>query len=415
MSKLGRVLFMTFFTISVSFGVMIVKKVTVISPYHGGSHKAWAAGWQTHSRHEVALLTLPDRFWKWRMHGGAVTLARRWREGVKRGELDRPDVFLATDMLDVTTFLALTRPYTAHTPLILYMHENQLTYPLPQDGRTGPMRRQMGERDYHYVFINYASMLAADRILFNSRYHLKSWFAALPNFLKHFPEYNELGSIERLREKSDVLPVGVDFSRLEIGDRRLEIGAKSLISNLRSPLILWNQRWEYDKNPGAFFAALYAAAEAGLPFRVALCGQVYGKRPSIFHEAQEKLGDRIIHAGFADEEMYRRLLWEAAVVISTAHHEFFGIAILEAVYCQTFPLLPRRLSYPELIPEAYHLQCLYDNQEGLVQRLKWALTHGEEVKDTAVTLSRTISRFNWSHMAPHYDAEIGSILKIEPI
>ncbi len=399
---------MTFFTISVSFGVMIVKKVTVISPYHGGSHKAWAAGWQTHSRHEVALLTLPDRFWKWRMHGGAVTLARRWREGVERGELDRPDVFLATDMLDATTFLALTRPYTATIPLILYMHENQLTYPLPQDGRTGPMRRQLGERDYHYVFINYASMLAADRILFNSRYHQESWFAALPNFLKHFPEYNELGSIENLQEKSKVLPVGVDFAKLQI----TQLPNHSIT---QSPLILWNQRWEYDKNPEAFFAALYAVAEAGIPFRVALCGQVYGKRPSIFDEAQEKLGDRIVHAGFADDDTYRRLLWEAAVVISTAHHEFFGIAILEAIYCQTFPLLPRRLSYPELIPEPYHLQCLYNNQEGLVQRLKWVLTHEEEVRDTAVPLSRAVSRFDWSHMAQQYDAEIGSILKIEPI
>ncbi len=401
---------MTFFTISVSFGVMIVKKVTIISPYHGGSHKAWAAGYQKHSRHEVTLLTLPDRFWKWRMHGGAVTLARRWREGAEYGKFDRPDVFLATDMLDVTTFLALTRPYTATIPFILYMHENQLTYPLPQDGRTGPMRRQRGERDYHYVFINYTSMLAADRVLFNSRYHRESWFAALPNFLKHFPEYNELGSIERLRGKSEVLPVGVDFKRLEIGDWRLAQNLQSPITNPQSPLILWNQRWEYDKNPEAFFAALYAVAEAGIPFRVALCGQVYGKRPSIFAEAQEKLGSRIIHADFADDDTYRQLLWEAAVVISTAHHEFFGISILEAIQCQTFPLLPHRLSYPELIPEPYHLQCLYANQGGLVQRLKWVLTHGEEAQDTAVALSRAVTRFDWPRIALQYDEIIRNVI-----
>ncbi len=392
---------MTFFTISVSFGVMIVKKVTLISPYHGGSHKAWAAGYQKYSRHEVSLLALPARFWKWRMHGGGVTLARRWREGVERETLARPDVFLATDMLDVTTFLALTRPYTGHIPLILYMHENQLTYPLPPDGRAGPMRRQRGERDYHYVFINYASMLAANRVLFNSHYHRESWFAALPRFLKHFPEYNELGSIERLREKSAVLPVGVDFERLKM----------SQLPNYpitQPPLILWNQRWEYDKNPESFFAALRAVAEAGIPFRVALCGQAYGKRPPVFAEALERLGNRVVHVGFAGEETYRRLLWEAAVVISTAHHEFFGIAILEAIYCQTFPLLPRRLSYPELIPEPYHLQCLYDDQAGLVQRLKWVLTHGEEVRNTAVALSRAVARFDWSQIAPQYDAEISS-------
>ena len=44
----------------------------------GGSHQAWAEGYAAHSAHMVELLTLPARFWKWRMHGGAVTLARRW-------------------------------------------------------------------------------------------------------------------------------------------------------------------------------------------------------------------------------------------------------------------------------------------------------------------------------------------------
>jgi hypothetical protein len=66
------------------------------------------------------------------------------------------------------------------------MHENQLTYPLPADGRTGPMRRQHGERDHHYAFINYASMLAADRVFFNSQYHLESFFARCPNFCAIF-------------------------------------------------------------------------------------------------------------------------------------------------------------------------------------------------------------------------------------
>ena len=44
------------------------------------------------------MLTLPDRFWKWRMHGGAVTLARRFMaDGV-----GSPDVVLATDEGEVT-------------------------------------------------------------------------------------------------------------------------------------------------------------------------------------------------------------------------------------------------------------------------------------------------------------------------
>jgi glycosyltransferase involved in cell wall biosynthesis len=225
-------------------------RIHLISPYHGGSHQAWAEGWQQASQHELTLHTLPDRFWKWRMHGGAVTLARRFLASNAT-----PDLMMATDMLDLTTFLALTRQRTARVPTAVYLHENQLTYPLPQDGRTGPMRRQLGERDHHYAFINFSSMLAADHIFFNSRYHLDSFFEALPNFLKHFPEYNELGSVPILQKKSQVLPVGIAFQRLAV--------AYPPQANA-TPLILWNQRWEYDKNPELFFAALYAVAEAGI-------------------------------------------------------------------------------------------------------------------------------------------------------
>lgn len=367
--------------------------IHLISPYHGGSHKAWAEGWQQTSQQAITLHTLPDRFWKWRMHGGAVTLARRFL-----AENPRPDLLLATDMLDLTTFLALTRPITANVPTAVYMHENQLTYPLPKNGRAGPMRRQLGERDRHYAFINYASMLAADAVFFNSSFHLTSFFAALPRFLKHFPEYNELGTVQKLKKKSQVLPVGIQFERLALPTLPAQ--------HETAPLILWNQRWEYDKNPDAFFAALYRAAKRGLDFRVALCGQQYGKRPSVFEEALQKLGSRIVHVGHADQETYRQLLWAADITLSTAHHEFFGISVLEAIFCQTFPLLPRRLSYPELIPEHFHQTCLYTNAADLDTKLAWALTHRSETKQTATQLATAVSHFSWQQTAPLYDEKM---------
>lgn len=369
-------------------------KILLVSPYHGGSHQAWAEGYGRYSAHTVQLLTLPARFWKWRMHGGAITLSRRY--------LEQPvaaDLILATDMLDLTTFLALTRAHTHATPTAVYMHENQLTYPLPQDGRTGPMRRQLGERDQHYAFVNFASMLAADRVLFNSAYHRDVFFAALPRFLKHFPEYNELNSIARLKEKSETLPVGVDFARLA-PPRASQSPAGA------PPLVLWNQRWEYDKNPAAFFRALYTLAAEGVAFRVALCGQQYGRQPRAFARAQEQLSARIIHVGYANDELYRRLLWQAAVTVSTAHHEFFGISVVEAIGCRTFPVLPRRLSYPELLPADWHAACLYDDEEGLRTRLRWALTHPQEARETAAALATAVRRFDWHEIAPRYDARL---------
>ncbi len=378
-------------------------RIALISPYHGGSHQAWAEGYQRQSANDVTFFALPPRFWKWRMHGGAVTLARRFLQSETR-----PDLLLATDMLDLTTFLALTRPHTGRTPSVLYMHENQLTYPLPEEKGGGPMRRQKGERDLHYAFINYASMLAADCVLFNSRYHRRSFLDALPNFLKHFPEYNELQTVEETAAKSRVLPAGVDAERLEGAEGPPGVARTAAE---RPPLIIWNQRWEYDKNPRAFFRALYAVAAENVPFRLALCGESFRRRPVEFEEAQERLAEQIVHVGYAEPERYRSLLWEAEVTLSTAVHEFFGISILEAIICHTFPILPRRLSYPELIPEAFHQHCLYEDEDGLVQRLRRALTEREETAATAAALAPKVSSFSWREVAPRYDTLFRQIVE----
>lgn len=367
--------------------------ILLLSPYHGGSHRAWAEGYQATSAHDVSLLTLPAHFWKWRMHGGAVTLARRWLESAP--DL-APNLILSTDLLDLTTFLALTRTRTAAIPVALYMHENQLTYPLPADPTTGPMRRQLGERDRHYAFINYASMMAADRIFFNSQYHLENFFAALPPFLRHYPEYNELDTVMILREKSVVLPVGVNLRRL---DPPLPAGELD-----DPPLVLWNQRLEYDKNPEGFISVLVSLAAEGIPFRVALCGERFGKPAERWEMGVAELGDRVIHNGYADDDLYRRLLWQSTLTVSTAGHEYFGISILEAIYCHTFPLLPERLSYPELIPPGFHPDCLYRGRRDLLERLRWALTDPAAARDVAGRLASSVAQYDWSSLASRYDA-----------
>ena len=50
-------------------------RILLLSPYHGGSHRAFAEGLAAASRHELTILSLPARFWKWRMRGAALLLA----------------------------------------------------------------------------------------------------------------------------------------------------------------------------------------------------------------------------------------------------------------------------------------------------------------------------------------------------
>jgi glycosyltransferase involved in cell wall biosynthesis len=321
-------------------------QVWLLSAYHTGSHQAWATGFQRHSRHQVSLLTMAGRFWKWRMQGGAIELAAQARTYLR--DHPAPDVVLATDMVHLPVWVGLLRDVLpGQTPLVCYMHENQLTYPWPT-----------GERpDLTYSMINWLSQLTADLVLFNSRYHLESWFAELPRLLKHYPDYTHLELIETVRARSGVAPVGIEFpSQVTRPDRPAWV----------PPLILWNQRWEYDKRPDRFFALLYRLADAGIAFRLAVAGENFRKAPVEFAEAQARLADQIVHWGYiATRAEYAAWLAQADLVISTADHEFFGISMLEAIAAGAFPLLPARLSYPELIPPELHAACLYTDEDDL--------------------------------------------------
>jgi glycosyltransferase involved in cell wall biosynthesis len=167
-----------------------------------------------------------------------------------------------------------------------------------------------------------------------------------------------------------------------------------------APLILWNQRWEYDKDPGTMLRALYALAEMGVQYRVALAGENFRVLPGEFSEARERLGGRLVHYGYAaDAGEYAHLLWQADLVLSTALHEFFGVSIVEAMYCGCVPIVPHRLSYPELIPAALHQRCLYDDFAGLIGRLKSEL----EQQSSSACFREAAERFDWSIQGPAYD------------
>ncbi len=342
--------------------------VWLLNPYHTGSHRAWAEGYAAHSRHDVRVLAMQGYFWKWRMQGGALELAEQAKNALAEGS--RPDVLLATSMTNLPAFLALTRRELGDVPAVLYMHENQLTYPSPPGAK----------RDLTYGAIQHLSTLAADRVCFNSDYHRRAWFAELPRLLKHFPDYTHLETVDAARAKSCVLPVGCDLKRYDGYARRQ--GNPETRAEGEAPLILWNQRWEFDKDPATMLAALYALADEGVPFRVALAGENFRVQPAEFTEAHARLGPWLVHFGYAESEAaYARLLWDADVVLSTALHEFFGVSVVEAIYCGAAPVLPNRLSYPELIPAEFHARCLYDDFPGLLVKLRAFLTGTEPLPE----------------------------------
>ena len=370
-------------------------KVLALEPWYGGSHRNFLDGLIAHSHHEIRAVTMAARFWKWRMQGGSVTMARKALQ--VREEGFEPDVIFAAGMVNVPAFLALTRDVFSSVPVITYFHENQLTYPLPE-GR---------ERDFTYSYINYLTCLASDRIVFNSHFHHAEFMDALPSLLRLFPDYTHLNTIQEIRQKSQVIHVGMN---LRAHDQHADVSERQAWGpGMRPPIILWTQRWEHDKNPAAFFRVMNRLDDAGHRFRLILAGEHFEEQPYEFERAFQRYAERIIHYGYAEDfKEYSGLLHRADLVVSTSNHEFFGIAILEAIYCGCHPLLPNRLSYPELIPETLHrpllhAQILYEDEEELFHVLAQVLK-GEERPLPVETLKEIPEPLDWGHQIEAFDA-----------
>jgi glycosyltransferase involved in cell wall biosynthesis len=361
--------------------------ILLLEPFYSGSHQQWAEGLQKHSKHNVQILSLPGRHWKWRMHGGAVSLAKKFNELE-----ESPDLILATSMLDLTTLLSLTRKRSANIPVAIYFHENQLTYPWsPQD------RDVKKKRNNHYSFINYASALAADKVFFNSKYHMDSFLGALPKFLKQFPDKRERDNIEVTKEKSEVLHLGLDLKRFE--DFRSSDKEKQ-----SEATILWNHRWEYDKNPEEFFETLFEVKKKEIGFKLVVLGEQNDVNPPIFDEAKEKLKDEILHWGYADSfDDYAKWLWRADILPVTSNQDFFGGSVIEAMYCDCFPLLPNRLAYPEHLPEELDREFLYEEGE-LPARLETAIESVMGIRQ--VDYQSIAKKYDWKELVEKYDEKM---------
>ncbi|KAB8141834.1 DUF3524 domain-containing protein [Chloroflexia bacterium SDU3-3] len=369
-------------------------RILFLDPFHGGSHAAVSQGYAQHSQHEITLLTMPiNGGWRWRMRGAAVTMARMLRQ------LPDPrgyDLIVTTDMLDLASFLGLARGLVGDTPVALYIHENQLTYPLPQ-GRS---------RDLAFPWANYTAALAADAVFFNSAFHRQVFLEALPGLVGRFHDHQELDLIEGIAARSGVLHPGVDLARLAQGAGVARGG--------QPPALLWNSRWEYDKNPAAFFAALEELERRGVDFRLIVVGEHIDPNHADFLAARERFGSKALAWGFApDTASYARLLHQADIVVSTAIQEFFGISLIEAMYCGCVPIAPQRLSYTEVVPATLHTQCLYRTDAELADRLAAAI--GGLPEGLRQEARSSAAAYDWAQMAPRYDSAFAAVARRAPL
>ncbi|MDA3808961.1 MAG: DUF3524 domain-containing protein [Spirochaetaceae bacterium] len=353
-----------------------------LEPFYGGSHKYFADGLKKYSNHNITLETLPDRFWKWRMRGASLYFAER---------ITNPSSFdgiIVSNMLSLSDLKAVWHDISI--PFILYFHENQILYPLSK-----------GEKeDLHYGITDLTSSLAADFIFFNSHYHKNAFLKALRPFIKRLPDFNPYWIIDKISEKSDVLYPGCSIPE--------HINQKNKPQN--PPLILWNHRWEHDKNPDDFFSVFIELDKININFQLAILGEQYKTSPPIFNEIKRILKDKIVQFGYLENyDDYVEWLKKSDIVISTSHQENFGISIVDAIGYGSFPLLPDRLSYRELISEEFHNLCIYKNLNDLKKKLIKLIQFYDT--DILKNIIKQNYRFSWKNQIIEFDNKLNYIIK----
>ena len=94
-------------------------------------------------------------------------------------------------------------------------------------------------------------------------------------------------------------------------------------------------------------------------------------------------------------------MWKADIIPVTNIQDFFGISIMEALYCNTNPLLPDRLAYPELLPQKFHKDHIYRDKTDLFDKLKECILNIDDKRNNQ--FSQIAQPFDWNTMAPIYD------------
>ena len=346
----------------------VTTRILLLSAYDAPSHRGWCEGLQHHlAEFEWSYLTLPARHFQWRIRGNPLSWSATRREVLSA----HYDVVLATSMVDLATLCGLFSNI-ARAHKVIYFHENQFAYP-----ESEWQRRQAVEP----MMVNLYSALAADRVVFNSDYNRSSFLEGARRFLQRMPDHAPTSILKEVELRSETLAVPIaDIAGNGDGSSRL---ANSLV---------WNHRWEYDKNPQAFFAACTLLKSWGIPFKLIVMGQQFRNWPGEFDRAKSDFYGEIVCWGEQSRKEYLRWLARGEWVVSTAVHEFQGVAVMEAVRAGCIPVVPDRLSFPQWFDSAYRFG---QTAEELAQFLR---------RELAVRALKPpkLEGLSWSELIPHY-------------
>lgn len=360
-----------------------MKTYYLVESFYGGSHKKWIDQLVRNIDLNFEVFSLKDRHWKWRNQGSALQLSQDVNDFFKKSN-QLPEGIIVTSIIDLNLFKNLLDKKLRDIPFILYFHENQFAYPFQTNSET----------DMHYPFLNFTSALAADRCLFNSRYNKKTFLDGARSLLKRMPDYNQVSRVDEIESKASVLPLG-----LELNTQKIQKDFSGLSHEIR---ILWNHRWEHDKNPDSFFYAMKELIKDGLNLKICLAGERNKKIPESFNSFIKEYPNNVKSSHLLSKDEYFEALRWAHFCPNTSTQDFFGISLIEAMSYGVIPIVPDRMAFPEHF-ESIEIgpKLLYKEDSEILDIMK-SLMVREDLPLISQSCQDISHQYLWNHLAQRY-------------
>lgn len=362
----------------------------MLSAYDAISHQLWRKRLkQLFTEYEWTELCLPPRHFAWRVRGNSLIWATTQGQVLEQDY----DLLIATSMVDLSSLRGFV-PSLARVPTLLYVHENQFQYPQNRSDRN----------NVEPLLVPLYAALCADTVAFNSHFNRSSFLKGAATLLSRLPEQFPSSIMDKLNTSIVLaVPLPENSPRLPLAspEPKAQLGSNEVLS------IVWNHRWEFDKGPELLLAVVTAIEAQQLPIQLHVVGQQFREQPIEFEKINNLLDKHAERTniqrglyGFIEEySNYTQLLKTCDVVLSTAIHDFQGLAIQEACLMGCVPLVPNDLAYPEYIAEKYRYPvcssiaatadgaivqiekyCLLKSRDELVCDVDLSSYQGDEIK-----------------------------------
>jgi glycosyltransferase involved in cell wall biosynthesis len=226
-------------------------------------------------------------------------------------------------------------------------------------------------------YLDLANLLTLDRVLFDSNYILRT-------VAQNVSEHSRTAA-ESIEAKARVvgLPVATRF-----------IDSCRTTNRFSRRTVVYNHSPVASKNPAEFIEVIgkvMARYEVDVLFTRSFKGEQVNGSVEL-RELRRQFDDRVILGDDLNLKDYFRALWMADIQVSTAQHESFGIATLEAMYTENCCLLPTRGSYPEIC--SGNSEILYKSIDDLERRLSYFIERPEEARRVGGALRNEARRYS---------------------